>query len=109
MPVVMQPVESSAIAKIGYDTDTDVLYIEFNKVQKYPTYEYIGVGKHTSGRFFKARSKGDYYHRIIKPRRQYQTTGSGRQMRSIMEEKGSGSLIDIALKAAREGVPIFDG
>jgi len=91
---------------IGYDTDTDVLYIEFRKPKKYPTYEFSGVGKHTSGRFFKARSKGQYYHRIISPRRQYQTTGSGRQMRSIMEQKNSGSLIDVALKAAKGA---FDG
>lgn len=107
MPVVMQSVESSAIAKIGYDTDTDVLYIEFRKPQKYPTYEYSGVGKHTSGRFFKARSIGGYYHRIIKPRRQYQTSASGRQMRSILEQKNSGSLIDVALKASREGIDLF--
>ncbi len=76
MPQVMMPVRSTAIRAIGYDTDTNTLFIEFNKTNQYPTYEYAPVGAHTAGRMFKAHSIGSYYHRIIKNRTSYQLTAS---------------------------------
>lgn len=72
MPIQMMPVQSTAIKAIGYDPDTKTLYIEFNKVKKYPTYQFSPVSGHTAGRIFKSPSIGQYYHRNIKPRSRYQ-------------------------------------
>lgn len=102
MPVAMREVQSSAIESIGYDSDTKTLYIQFKGKSAYPAYQYAPVGAHTAGRMLTASSVGSYYHRIIKPRRHYQTSPSSRQIKDIMEERNSGSLVDIALKAAKE-------
>lgn len=101
MAVMMTRVQSSAIREIGYDTDTDTLYIEFNKQKQYPVYEYSPVSAHTAGRMFKAKSIGSYYHRIIAPRKQYQTTARGRTIRKIMNEKSGNKLVQLAIKASR--------
>ena len=67
MPVVMQDVRSSAIRAIGYDTDSESLYIEFNKPHGgYPTYLWPGVPEDLFTGFLEASSKGDYYHKYIK-------------------------------------------
>lgn len=96
MPKVMRQVQSEAIIAVGYDSDTKTLYIEFNKSKAYPTYEFTPVSAHTAGRMLTARSVGSYYHRIIKTRSHYATTPSSRQVVSILGEKSSGSLLDIA-------------
>lgn len=101
MPVVMRQVQSSAIESVGYDSDTKTLYIQFKNKTGYPTYQYAPVGAHTAGRMLTAASVGSYYHRIIKPRSHYQTSYSSRQVNAIMEERNSGSLVDIALKASK--------
>ena len=62
---------SSAVKAMGYDTETETLFVEFKKVKKYPTYQFSPVSSHTAGRMFKASSIGGYYHNYIKPRKQY--------------------------------------
>ena len=101
MPIAMTKVNSSAIRAIGYDTDTNTLYIEFNKQKQYPTYEYAPVSAHTAGRMFKARSIGQYYHRIIAPRTQYQTTGRGRKIREILREKSGNKVFNLIKKVGK--------
>jgi hypothetical protein len=67
MPVVMQDVSSQAIRAIGYDTDSEDLYIEFNKPYGgYPTYIWPGVPEGLFAAFLGAPSKGEFYHRYIK-------------------------------------------
>lgn len=103
-PIFMRQVSSTAIKAIGYDNETKTLFIEFRNKENYPTYQFSPVGAHTAGRMLVTRSVGSYYHRIIKPRRQYQTTPDSRQVAEIMNSRnrGTGSLIDVALTAAEE-------
>lgn len=101
MAVAMKEVQSDAIRAIGFDTNTNTLYIEFNKQKQYPTYQFTPVSAHTAGRMFNAKSIGSYYHRIIKPRKEYQTTRTGRTIRAIMDEKSGSSLVRLAIKASK--------
>ena len=71
MVTMVRTSNSSAVKAIGYDTDTETLFVEFKKVKKYPTYQFSPVPAHTAGRMFKASSIGGYYHAYIKPRKQY--------------------------------------
>jgi len=57
MTPVMHPVVSSNISTIGYDEDTQELYIEFKK----STYKYDNVPKKIFDELFVASSAGLYY------------------------------------------------
>lgn len=101
MPIMMMQVNSSAIRAVGYDTDDNTLYIEFNKTRGYPTYQYANVSPHTAGRIFKARSIGQYYHNIIKPRADvYNAEPSTWGIQETMDYR-RGSGVDIVWSAAK--------
>jgi hypothetical protein len=57
-------VRSSAIRKIGYDTDTFRMYIDFEDSDPY--YTYCRVPETVFREFANARSVGSYYHRHVK-------------------------------------------
>jgi len=71
MVTMVRTSNSSAVKAMGYDTETETLFVEFKKIKKYPTYQFSPVPAHTAGRMFKASSIGGYYHAYIKPRKQY--------------------------------------
>lgn len=58
MPIPMHPVESSNISYIGYDYDTQELYITFSKGD---TYKYNNVPEQVFKEFLEASSVGKYY------------------------------------------------
>ncbi|MAM58712.1 MAG: KTSC domain-containing protein [Salinicola sp.] len=57
-------VRSSAIRKIGYDTDTNRMYIDFEDSN--PVYTYCSVPEELFCEFVSARSVGGFYHQYIK-------------------------------------------
>jgi hypothetical protein len=58
------PVESSAIKEIAYNERLEILEIRFRKGGKA---EYWGVSKKIFEGLLNARSKGEYFNRVIKP------------------------------------------
>lgn len=94
----MIPVGSSAIRRIGYDSETKTLYIEFKKSKAYPTYQFSPVSAHTAGRMFKAGSLGAYYHNNIKPRSQYQVSASERNLEGTMNYRRGQDIMWTAAK-----------
>ncbi|MBB2991073.1 hypothetical protein FHR72_002546 [Mycolicibacterium iranicum] len=60
----MEPVDSSNIYRIGYDSATEELYVEFSNGR---IYVYSGVPQSTYDELFTADSKGSYMNREIKP------------------------------------------
>jgi hypothetical protein len=62
--VVLQPVESSLIAKAGYDAETQVLAVVM--VSTSDTYYYKGVPQAVYDGFLAAESKGAYFVENIK-------------------------------------------
>ena len=66
MPVPrMEPVESSCVARIGYDPATEVAYVEFHDTG---LYAYSGVPAPVFEEFAGAESKGTFLNGVIKPR-----------------------------------------
>jgi KTSC domain len=61
----MQPVDSSAIARIGYDARAEEAYVEFHDSD---VYAYGGVPPDVFGEFADAESKGTFLNTVIKPR-----------------------------------------
>ncbi len=59
-------VRSSAIRKIGYDADTNRMYIDFEDSDPY--YTYCRVPESIFRSFVAARSVGSFYHQNIKDR-----------------------------------------
>ncbi len=59
----MQPVSSSNIAAVGYDTENQIVYIQFLKGS---TYVYMGVPEHEFENLRTASSVGSYHHRNYK-------------------------------------------
>ena len=57
-------VHSSAIRKVGFNSATSTLYIDFEDSDPY--YEYYNVPEHVFREFVNAQSVGRYYHRHIK-------------------------------------------
>lgn len=57
-------VSSTAIRRIGYDSDTMRMYIDFEDSD--PVYTFCSVPEHVFQEFISARSVGQYYHRYIK-------------------------------------------
>ncbi len=60
----MTPVESGAIHSCGYDPETGTLRVKFHSGG---TYEYSGVSQRKYDEFLAASSKGQHFHRHIKP------------------------------------------
>ena len=60
----MVPVDSSSIDLVGYDEETQELYIQFSSGS---TYVYDAVSAYTFDEFLNAPSKGSYFNREIKP------------------------------------------
>lgn len=58
MAIPMHPVQSSNISYIGYDYDTQELYITFTKGD---TYKYDNVPEQVFKEFLEASSVGKYY------------------------------------------------
>jgi len=61
--MILQEVESSNIAAIGYDEDVRSLYVKFKHGQ---TYQYFGVTKDTHTEIMAAESIGKAFHKLIK-------------------------------------------
>lgn len=59
----LQPVESSAIARIGYDAEAEKAYVEFHDSD---VYAYRGVPPAVFEEFARAESKGTFLNAVIK-------------------------------------------
>ncbi len=69
MPVPrMNPVDSSCVARIGYDANTEEVYVEFHDSG---LYAYRGVSPRVYEEFLAAGSKGTFVNEVIKPRYPY--------------------------------------
>ena len=64
MATAMQSVDSSQIAKIGYDGESSKLVVEFKKGG---TYSYSDVPPNVFEGLANSDSKGKYLHNFIKP------------------------------------------
>lgn len=64
MSVDMQPVSSSNVSSVGYDEETQALYVEFNNGS---TYRYNGVPFGEYQALINAPSIGSHLARNIKP------------------------------------------
>ncbi len=58
-----QPVQSSNLRSVGYESDTNTLEIEFNSGG---IYQYFGVPESVYSGLMSASSKGSYFHENIK-------------------------------------------
>jgi hypothetical protein len=61
----MQPIESSCVAKIGYDATAEVAYVEFPGGG---LYAYRGVPLNVYDELIDAESKGTFVNTVIKRR-----------------------------------------
>lgn len=61
--MVMHPVNSSNLSRVGYDEQTNTLYIEFHSGG---TYCYFNVPSSVFNDLMQAPSHGVYFHRHIK-------------------------------------------
>lgn len=59
-------IRSSAIIKVGYDSDRNIMLIDFEGSE--PQYTYYQVPKKVFQKFVSAESVGRYYHQNIKDR-----------------------------------------
>lgn len=62
--IVLEPIESSLIAKAGYDAETQMMAVEL--VDNANTYYYKGVPQSVYDGFLAAESKGAYFVENIK-------------------------------------------
>lgn len=67
-----QPVSSSTIRSVGYDSESKTLEIEF---ENGGIYQYFGVPQDVYQRFMSASSKGKFHHAHIKDRYRYSKVG----------------------------------
>jgi uncharacterized protein YuzE len=58
-----EEVDSSNIATVGYDTDSEILEVEFHNGG---VYDYFDVPETVFNQFLEASSKGKFFHRNIK-------------------------------------------
>ena len=63
--MIREPVTSSNLSSVGYDSDLQVLEIEFNSGS---VYQYSGVPTHIHSGLMSAPSHGSYFHEHIKDR-----------------------------------------
>jgi hypothetical protein len=64
----MFPVDSSAIARVGYDARVEEAYVEFHDSG---TYAYLGVPPGVFAELARAESKGTFVNDVIKRRYPY--------------------------------------
>jgi len=96
MPLVYRETpESSAIEVVGYDPLTSELRIVFRGKQGYPEYIWGGFPASQAQDFLFSRSKGEWYHRYIKGRKEY----------TIKPAIGSFRLAAVIRRLARALVP----
>lgn len=109
MPVAMQDVSSSAIRAIGYDTESQDLYIEFSKpLGQYPTYLWPGISEDLFIGFLEASSKGEYYHNYIK----LGAFGAGQGMSGKLAEAVASkisNMAETALSSTPHGAAVVVG
>lgn len=67
----MTPVDSSSIARIGYDPESQELFIEFIGGR---TYAYSAVPESRAQALLDADSKGGYFNREIRPNHDFRET-----------------------------------
>ncbi len=60
-----KPIDSSAIASVGYDAGRETLEVEFRSGN---VYRYFGVPEEVYEDFLRARSKGRYFGSFIRGR-----------------------------------------
>lgn len=63
--MIRQPVSSSNIRSIGYDSESNTLEIEFHSGD---VYQYFGVPESIYNELMYAPSHGSYFHRHIRDR-----------------------------------------
>ena len=69
MPVPrLRPVDSSCVARVGYDPDVKEAYVEFHDSG---LYAYCGVSRRVFEELLAAKSKGAFVNEVIKPRYPY--------------------------------------
>jgi KTSC domain-containing protein len=61
----LHPVDSSCVARIGYDPAVEEVYVEFHDSG---TYAYRGISALVFDEFARAESKGTFLNEVIKPR-----------------------------------------
>jgi len=66
--MIRQPVSSSNLRSVGYDTSTWTLEIEFRKGR---VYQYYDVPEDIYNQLVTASSKGTFHHHYIKNRYRY--------------------------------------
>jgi hypothetical protein len=60
---VMNAVDSSVLAQLGYDASRAILQVRFHTAG---IYQYLGVPENTYGALLRAESKGAYFNRHIR-------------------------------------------
>jgi hypothetical protein len=66
--MTLQPVNSSSLAAVGYETDTQTLTVEFHNGG---TYEFFDVPESAYQELMAAGSHGEYFARNIRGRYRY--------------------------------------
>jgi KTSC domain-containing protein len=61
----LHPVDSSCVARIGYDPAAEEVYVEFHDSG---TYAYCGISALVFDELARAESKGTFLNEVIKPR-----------------------------------------
>jgi hypothetical protein len=69
----MHAVDSSCVARIGYDPAAEEVYVEFHDSG---LYAYEGVPAHVYEEFDRAESKGTFVNEAIKPRYPFRRVSS---------------------------------
>jgi len=66
----LHPVNSSCVARIGYDPAAEEVYVEFHDSEFHDsgTYAYEGVSALVFDEFARAESKGVFFNEVVKPR-----------------------------------------
>jgi hypothetical protein len=66
--MTLQPVNSSSLAAIGYDTESQILTVEFRKSG---TYEFFDVPESAYQELMSSGSHGEYFARNIRGKYRY--------------------------------------
>ena len=87
---------STAIRRVGYNTLTKELHIEFKKRKQYPEYIWGGVPDELVADFLRSSSKGGFYHDYLKGKSafkvkkaigSYRLGAIGRRIRNVFSPK----------------------
>jgi KTSC domain len=86
--VERQPVDSSLIRSVGYDSFNSILEIEF--VQPNRIYAFFDVPYSVYSELMEAESKGSYFNEDIKDLYAYRALNADGTRSSAISEKGAG-------------------